>query len=184
MLQWTLRTPALRGVFSSLRPGATHSTLQPFVTSQLSQTRLLSTEVRAAIDKAVASAPVVLFMKGTPETPQCGFSRTTIQILGLQGVDPSKFTAFNVLEDEELRSGIKQYSDWPTIPQLYVDKEFVGGCDILINMHKDGSLADLLAEKKVIVEEDDVEGEKADEARQTTEQSTGGRSKDAKGESS
>jgi monothiol glutaredoxin len=67
--------------------------------------RFLSDETRTAIDKAVASAPVVLFMKGTPETPQCGFSRATIQILGLQGVDPQKFTAFNVLEDQELRSG-------------------------------------------------------------------------------
>ena len=67
--------------------------------------RLLSTETRAAIDKAVESAPVVLFMKGTPETPQCGFSRASIQILGLQGVDPKKFTAFNVLEDEALRQG-------------------------------------------------------------------------------
>lgn len=88
------------------------------------------------------------------------------------------------------RTGIKEYSDWPTIPQLYVDGEFVGGCDILINMHKDGSLAKLLSEKKVIVEEDaepepdDVEGQKAEEVRETTEQSTGGRSKDAKGESS
>ncbi|MCJ1299249.1 monothiol glutaredoxin grx5, partial [Hypocenomyce scalaris] len=91
------------------------------------QIRLLSTETKAAIDKAVGSAPVVLFMKGTPETPQCGFSRASIQILGLQGVDPKKFTAFNVLEDEELRQGIKEYSEWPTIPQLYVDKEFVGG---------------------------------------------------------
>lgn len=68
--------------------------------------RFLSTEVRAAIDKAVSSAPVVLFMKGTPETPQCGFSRASIQILGLQGVDPAKFTAFNVLEDEALRAGM------------------------------------------------------------------------------
>ena len=80
-------------------------------------------------------------------------------------------------------SGIKEYSDWPTIPQLYIDKEFVGGCDILMNMHKDGSLADLLAQKKVIIEEDN-EGEKAAETRETTEQSTGARSKDAKGESS
>ncbi len=72
----------------------------------MSQTRLLSQEVRSAIDKAVASAPVVLFMKGTPETPQCGFSRTSIQILGIQGVDPSKFTAFNVLEDQDLRNGM------------------------------------------------------------------------------
>lgn len=67
--------------------------------------RLLSSETKAAIDKAVASAPVVLFMKGTPETPQCGFSRASIQILGLQGVDPKKFVAFNVLEDPELRQG-------------------------------------------------------------------------------
>jgi hypothetical protein len=68
--------------------------------------RYLSQETRSAIDKAVSSAPVVLFMKGTPETPQCGFSRATIQILGLQGVDPAKFSAFNVLEDEALRQGI------------------------------------------------------------------------------
>ena len=67
--------------------------------------RLLSTETRAAIDQAVASKEVVLFMKGTPELPQCGFSRASIQILGLQGVDPSKFAAFNVLEDDQLRQG-------------------------------------------------------------------------------
>lgn len=72
----------------------------------------------------------------------------------MQGLDPKKFTAFNVLEDEELRSGIKEYSEWPTIPQLYVGKEFVGGCDILISMHKDGTLAELLSEKGLIVEED------------------------------
>ena len=70
-----------------------------------SQTRWISSETRAAIDKAVASKPVVLFMKGTPETPQCGFSRASIQILAMQGVDPNKFSAFNVLEDEELRQG-------------------------------------------------------------------------------
>jgi monothiol glutaredoxin len=67
--------------------------------------RFLSTETKAAIEKAVGSAPVVLFMKGTPETPQCGFSRASIQILGLQGVDPKKFAAFNVLEDDALRQG-------------------------------------------------------------------------------
>lgn len=79
-----------------------------FVKSPLlgvAQQRLLSDATRQAIDKAVASAPVVLFMKGTPETPQCGFSRASIQILGLQGVDPNKFAAFNVLEDQELRAG-------------------------------------------------------------------------------
>ncbi|USP76783.1 Monothiol glutaredoxin-5, mitochondrial [Curvularia clavata] len=115
------------------------------------QARLLSDEVRSAIDRAIASSPVVLFMKGTPETPQCGFSRASIQILGMQGVDPDKFTAFNVLEDQELRQGIKEYSEWPTIPQLYVDKEFIGGCDILMTMHQDGSLAKMLEEKGVVV---------------------------------
>ncbi|KAI1370465.1 glutaredoxin [Hypoxylon crocopeplum] len=120
----------------------------PFLTAF--QRRLLSDQTRQAIEKAVASAPVVLFMKGTPETPQCGFSRASIQILGLQGVDPNKFAAFNVLEDDELRSGIKEFSDWPTIPQLYIDKDFVGGCDILVSMHQDGSLAKMLEEKGVL----------------------------------
>ena len=77
-----------------------------FVRLTPSQIRLLSTQTKSAIDQAVASKPVVLFMKGTPETPQCGFSRASIQILGLQGVDPNKFSAFNVLEDEELRQGV------------------------------------------------------------------------------
>ncbi|RKF78401.1 Monothiol glutaredoxin-5, mitochondrial [Golovinomyces cichoracearum] len=94
-------------------------------------------------------------MKGTPETPQCGFSRVSIQILGLQGVDPAKFSAFNVLEDEALRAGIKEYSDWPTIPQLYVEKEFVGGCDILVSMHQNGELAELLRKKNVLVQMDE-----------------------------
>lgn len=88
--------------------------------------RLLSTETRAAIDQAVASKPVVLFMKGTPETPQCGFSRASIQILGLQGVDPEKFSAFNVLEDEELRQGAyRSLLDFgfPTSSQACADPE-------------------------------------------------------------
>ncbi|KAJ4396168.1 monothiol glutaredoxin grx5 [Gnomoniopsis smithogilvyi] len=123
------------------------------------QLRLLSDATKQAIEKAVASAPVVLFMKGTPETPQCGFSRASIQILGLQGVDPNKFAAFNVLEDAELRSGIKEYSDWPTIPQLYIDKEFVGGCDILVSMHQNGELAKMLEEKKVLAAAEDAETE-------------------------
>ncbi|CAD6585942.1 MAG: monothiol glutaredoxin grx5 [Alectoria sarmentosa] len=107
---------------------------KPFMRVTPSQSRLLSTETRAAIDTAVASNSVVLFMKGTPETPQCGFSKASIQILGLQGVDPNKFSAFNVLEDEELRQGLKEYSDWPTIPQLY-----------------NGELSKMLEEKGVLV---------------------------------
>ncbi|TIA10319.1 glutaredoxin [Aureobasidium pullulans] len=148
---------AVRSVASAIPLQAFRTAFRPRHNPLLSsrfaslQTRLLSQETRKAIDQAVASAPVVLFMKGTPEMPQCGFSRASIQILGLQGVNPAKFTAFNVLEDEELRSGIKEYSEWPTIPQLYVDKEFVGGTDILMSMHQDGSLAKLLEEKDVLV---------------------------------
>ena len=106
MLAKGLRTHALRGAIASLHPSATSTNILPRISQSLAQTRLLSNEVRTAIDKAVGSAPVVLFMKGTPETPQCGFSRTSIQILGLQGLDPRKFTAFNVLEDDDLRSGM------------------------------------------------------------------------------
>ncbi|OAA68460.1 monothiol glutaredoxin-mitochondrial precursor [Niveomyces insectorum RCEF 264] len=131
------------------------------------QRRLISDHTREAIDRAVASAPVVLFMKGTPELPQCGFSRASIQILGLQGVDPEKFAAFNVLEDAELREGIKEYSDWPTIPQLYVDNEFVGGCDILIAMHQSGELAKLFDEKKVLVAAGEGEAAEASSAEES-----------------
>ncbi|GMF04289.1 unnamed protein product [[Candida] boidinii] len=94
-------------------------------------------------------------MKGTPEFPQCGFSRATIQILGQQGVDPEKFAAYNVLEDPELRQGIKEYSEWPTIPQLYVNNEFVGGCDIITSMSQSGELAQLLEESDVLVPEEE-----------------------------
>ncbi|CAL5874157.1 uncharacterized protein PFLUO_LOCUS8445 [Penicillium psychrofluorescens] len=147
-----------RTAFAAFRPiSRPTSVLRPTAAFRLPSVlhaRLLSTETKAAIEKAVGSAPVVLFMKGTPETPQCGFSRASIQILGLQGVDPKKFVAFNVLEDPELRQGVKEYSDWPTIPQLYLDKEFVGGCDILMSMHQNGELAKMLEGKGVLVAAD------------------------------
>ena len=117
----------------------------------LIQRRFLSENMKKSIQGAVESAPVVLFMKGTPEFPACGFSRKTIELLSQQGVDPSKFVAFNVLEDAELRNGIKEFSEWPTIPQLYVNKEFVGGCDIISEMAKTGELADLLEKEDVLV---------------------------------
>jgi monothiol glutaredoxin len=94
----------MRPAVTPLKP--TTPTPSPFLFSLAAQHRLLSDGVRKAIDKAVGSAPVVLFMKGTPETPQCGFSRASIQVLGLQGVDPEKFAAYNVLEDQELREGM------------------------------------------------------------------------------
>lgn len=119
----------------------------------------LSTEIRRAIEDAIESAPVVLFMKGTPEFPKCGFSRATIGLLGNQGVDPAKFAAYNVLEDPELREGIKEFSEWPTIPQLYVNKEFIGGCDVITSMARSGELADLLEEAQALVPEEEEETE-------------------------
>jgi len=82
--------------------------------------------------------------------PQCGFSRAAIQVLDLHGVPPEKMKTYDVLEDQELRSGIKEFSDWPTIPQLYVSGEFVGGCDILLGMHQSGELATLLESNDII----------------------------------
>jgi len=114
------------------------------------QQRLLSTEAKSIIDKAVKAHDVVLFMKGTPETPQCGFSRAVIHVLDLQGVPPTKLQTYNVLADAELRTGIKEYSNWPTIPQLYVKGEFVGGCDIVMSMHQNGELEALFKKEGVV----------------------------------
>ena len=90
---------------------------------------------------------VVLYMKGNPTFPQCGFSSTVVQILKHLGVN---FQSYDVLQDEALREGIKKYSNWPTIPQLYVKEEFVGGCDIIREMFESGELKKLLEEKKII----------------------------------
>ncbi len=90
------------------------------------------------IDAAVKSENVVLFMKGTPQFPQCGFSGQVVQILDYLGVP---FKGVNVLENDEVREGIKEYASWPTIPQLYIKGEFVGGCDIIREMFQSGELA-------------------------------------------
>lgn len=92
---------------------------------------------------------VVLFMKGSRKLPQCGFSSTVVSVLERLGVD--EYKDINVLLDQELRQGIKDFSDWPTIPQLYVKGEFIGGCDIIREMYESGELADLLKEKGVTV---------------------------------
>ena len=99
-------------------------------------------DVTQRIDQLVKSNDVVLFMKGTPQFPQCGFSGRATQILKACGVD--QFTSVNVLEDEEIRQGIKQYANWPTIPQLYVKGEFVGCSDIMMEMYESGELKQLL----------------------------------------
>jgi monothiol glutaredoxin len=105
--------------------------------------------VHEFIAKAVADHPVVLFMKGVPEAPQCGFSAQVVQILDHLGAD---FVGVNVLQSDALRDGIKAFSDWPTIPQLYVKGEFVGGCDIVREMFTTGELKPFLAEQGVLSE--------------------------------
>lgn len=90
------------------------------------------------IHELVTGNPVVLFMKGTPQFPQCGFSSTAVQILQSCGIN--KFCSVNVLTEPEIRQGIKDYANWPTIPQLYVNGEFVGGCDIMKEMYAAGEL--------------------------------------------
>ncbi len=104
------------------------------------------TTAQDQIKATVEANDVVLFMKGTKAMPQCGFSSRVAGVLNYMGVE---FADVNVLEDEELRQGIKEFSDWPTIPQLYVKGEFVGGCDIITEMTLSGELDDLLAKNSV-----------------------------------
>lgn len=96
------------------------------------------TDIQKWIKQAVNDNEVVLFMKGTPQFPQCGFSSQVVQILGHIGIP---FVGVNVLEDDEVREGIKQFTNWPTVPQLYVKGEFLGGCDIVREMFEAGELA-------------------------------------------
>lgn len=104
--------------------------------------------VNEFIDNEVKSNDVVLFMKGTPQFPQCGFSGQVVQILDYLGVD---YKGINVLSDQEIREGIKAYSNWPTIPQLYVKGEFIGGCDIVREMFQAGELQTHMQEKGITV---------------------------------
>ena len=106
----------------------------------------MSNPVHEQIQSVVDSNDVVLFMKGTPMFPQCGFSAAVVQVLSHMGVP---FQGVNVLEDMEIRQGIKEFSAWPTIPQLYVKGEFVGGCDIIREMYESGELEDLFKDKGV-----------------------------------
>ncbi len=96
------------------------------------------------IDDLVQQNEVVLFMKGTASFPMCGFSGRAVQILKASGLDPQQLTTFNVLEDDAIRQGIKDYSNWPTIPQLYIRGEFIGGSDIMMEMYESGELQQLL----------------------------------------
>ena len=112
-------------------------------------TQTESNPVFQRIRNDVEKNDVVLFMKGTPVFPQCGFSAAVVQVLTHLGV---KFKGVNVLEDPEIRDGIKKFSDWPTIPQLYVKGEFVGGCDIVREMYETGELSQLLSTRGIAVQ--------------------------------
>jgi len=105
-------------------------------------------DIQAFIQNEVSSNDVVLFLKGTPAFPQCGFSGQVVQILDFLGVD---YKGVNVLADAEIRQGIKDFSNWPTIPQLYVKGEFVGGCDIIREMFQAGEMQTYLTEKGITV---------------------------------
>ena len=105
-------------------------------------------DTRQRIKQQVESYPVVLFMKGTPQLPQCGFSALAVQVLNACGVQD--FHAVDVLADHDIRQGIKEYANWPTIPQLYVNGEFVGGSDIMREMYQSGELQKLLGAKQQV----------------------------------
>jgi monothiol glutaredoxin len=104
----------------------------------------MQSDTQKRIDELVKSSPVLLFMKGNASFPQCGFSGRAIQILKACGVDPKEVTTVNVLDDDAIRQGIKDYSHWPTIPQLYVKGEFIGGSDIMMEMYESGELKEAL----------------------------------------
>ncbi len=104
----------------------------------------MQSDTQKRIDDLVKSSQVLLFMKGSASFPMCGFSGRAIQILKACGVDPKDVTTVNVLDDEAIRQGIKDYSHWPTIPQLYVKGEFIGGSDIMMEMYESGELKEAL----------------------------------------
>jgi monothiol glutaredoxin len=113
---------------------------QPQAT-QITMSETLTPEIKSKIDAIVSQDKIVVFMKGNKLMPQCGFSNNVVQILNILGVP---FQTFDVLSDYEVRQGIKEYSNWPTIPQVYVNGEFIGGSDILIEMYQNGQLQEML----------------------------------------
>ena len=106
----------------------------------------MNQQVKDLIDNEITNNEVCLFMKGTPDAPQCGFSMAISNMLKILEVN---FKGINVLEDQSLRQGIKDFSEWPTIPQLYIKKEFIGGCDIVKEMYENGELKKVLANKEI-----------------------------------
>jgi monothiol glutaredoxin len=106
----------------------------------------MNEQIKDLINKEISENEICLFMKGTPDAPQCGFSMAVSNMLKILEVN---YKGVNVLEDQSLREGIKEFSDWPTIPQLYIKKEFVGGCDIVKEMYENGELKKILEDKNI-----------------------------------
>ena len=107
----------------------------------------MDNDIKNLIEQEISQNKICLFMKGTPDAPQCGFSMAVTNILKILKVE---FKGVNVLENQNLREGIKKFSDWPTIPQLYVNKEFIGGCDIVKEMYENGELKEVLKKNSLI----------------------------------
>eukprot|EP00850_Spirogloea_muscicola_P012388 SM000079S22506 [mRNA] locus=s79:517897:526667:- [translate_table: standard] len=132
---------ARRGLALKVEDEETHDDFKPRVRDAAD-----APPVHEHIEKDIKENPVMVFMKGVPDAPQCGFSAMVVQLLDVYGVD---YKSRNVLEDDELRQGIKTYSQWPTVPQVYINGEFVGGSDILMSLHRSGELEKKLQELKL-----------------------------------
>src|SRR6201997_4810155 len=141
---------ALAGFYATYRAALNHRIRPGRAYSPRLAARVIAMSIDRFIDNEVKGNEVVLFMKGTPQFPMCGFSGQVVQILDYIGVT---YKGLNVLENDELRGGIKTYSNWPTIPQLYVKGEFVGGCDIVREMFHAGELQSLLKDRGIAVRE-------------------------------
>ncbi|KAJ1965967.1 monothiol glutaredoxin grx5 [Dipsacomyces acuminosporus] len=116
--------------------------------------RYITDHAKTLIDDAVKSNDLVVFMKGTPDEPMCGFSRAVVQILQIHGVE--ELVGVDCLQDPEVREGIKEYTDWPTIPQVYIKGEFIGGCDVMVQMHQSGELHELLVKEGILKADPDA----------------------------
>lgn len=138
---------------------------RPLFTRGINLLRFVSSKSTDEIKKLVTNNKVVVFMKGVPEQPQCGFSNAVVQILRMHGVP---YDAHNVLADETLRNGIKEYSNWPTIPQIFINGEFVGGCDIMLQLHQSGDLIQELEKvgiKSALLDQKGAEAKKTSESK-------------------
>ncbi|KAJ2683404.1 monothiol glutaredoxin grx5 [Coemansia spiralis] len=152
MFNAVLRSVARRSLLQSSRGAG----LAP--THRYLAARFITDHAKATIDDAIKQNDLVVFMKGTPDEPMCGFSRAVVQVLQMHGVD--EIASVNCLQDPEIREGIKEYTDWPTIPQVYVKGEFIGGCDVMVQMHQSGELHELLVKEGIL--KADVETEESE----------------------